>query len=212
MDGSRRRPRARPPTSTAPADTAAVSLLLPLILVLHPVLRACPLQIEEETGTFCFLEGGTRGEDELLLIFGHDSVGRERAEREVRRLVDEKLSMGRRDRYDERGSMAPPPPMRGGYDDRYDRHDRYERYDDHYDDRDRRRRDDDRYDRYDDRDRRRRDDDRYDRYDDRDRRHRDDDDRYDRRRDDRYDDRRRRDDDDDRYDRRDRDQDRRRRD
>mmetsp|Transcript_8560 Transcript_8560/g.29218 ORF Transcript_8560/g.29218 Transcript_8560/m.29218 type:complete len:584 (-) Transcript_8560:332-2083(-) len=88
-------------------------------------------QIEEDTGTFCFLEGGNRGEDETLLVFGHDKGGRERAEREVRRLIDEKLSLGRGG--GPRGP-PPPPPVRGAYDDRYgggdryDRHDRYDRY------------------------------------------------------------------------------------
>jgi len=156
-------------------------------------------QVEEESGTFCFVEGG-RGESEQLLIFGHDKYDREVAERMINNLINEKLRDGERGRdgYDR-------------YDDYYDRRDRDRR--DDYDRRDRDR-DRDRYDDYDrrggrgdrddyDRRDRRRDDDDYDRRGDRDRY--DDRDRDRDRRRDKHDDRdrdRRRDDDD--YDRRDR--------
>jgi len=171
-------------------------------------------QVEEDSGTFCFVEGG-RGESEQLLIFGHHKPDREVAERLVNQLINEKMrgdddrrrfdDYDRRDdrggggrfddragRYDDRGGRD---DRRGGYDDRRD--DRRTRYEDRYDDRrdrdyDRRDRRDDRYDRDRDRDRRRYDDDDYD-YDRRDRRAGRDDD-YDRDRRDRRD--RRRDDDD----------------
>mmetsp|Transcript_68036 Transcript_68036/g.203747 ORF Transcript_68036/g.203747 Transcript_68036/m.203747 type:complete len:275 (-) Transcript_68036:22-846(-) len=144
-------------------------------------------QVEEESGTFCFVEGG-RGESEQLLIFGHDKNDREAAERLVNSLVSEKM------REDDRGR-----DHGGGRDyERRDSRDDYERRDRDYDrrDRDYDRRD---RDRHDDRDRRDRDYDRRDR--DRDRRDRDYDDR-DRDRDRR--DRRRHDDDSDEDDRRDR--------
>ncbi|KAL3906907.1 MAG: hypothetical protein SGPRY_010371, partial [Prymnesium sp.] len=76
--------------------------------------------VEEESGTFCFVEGG-RGESEQLLIFGHDKYDRDVAERLINDLINEKLRDG------DRG--------RDGYDryDDYDRRDR-DRYDDRYDD------------------------------------------------------------------------------
>ena len=143
-------------------------------------------QVEEESGTFCFMEGG-RGDAEQLLVFGHQKADREVAERLINNLVNEKLRDG----------------DRGGGGDRYDDYDRRDR--DRYDDYDRRDRGYDRRDDYDRRDRGR---DRYDDdYDRRDRgRDRHDDD-YDRR--DRDRDRDRRDRYDDDYDRRDRRRDRR---
>jgi len=56
--------------------------------------------VEEESGTFCFVEGG-RGESEQLLIFGHIRADRELAERLVNQLVDEKMRDDER-RYDDR--------------------------------------------------------------------------------------------------------------
>merc|ERR1719201_1355231 len=50
-------------------------------------------QVEEESGTFCFVEGG-RGESEQLLIFGHRKADREVAERLVNNLVNEKMRDG----------------------------------------------------------------------------------------------------------------------
>ena len=188
-------------------------------------------QVEEDSGTFCFVEGG-RGESEQLLIFGHKKVDRETAERLVNGLINEKMNDGGGygggggkggggyrggggDRYDDRGGGGGYGGGKGGGGyrgggggdrggggrDRYDDRGGGGRYDD-------RRRSPDRRDR--DYDRRDRD---YDRRD----RGRDDDD-YDRRggggggrdrRDDDYDRRDRRRDDDDDYDRRDRDRDRR---
>ena len=46
--------------------------------------------MEEESGTFCFVEGG-RGESEQLLIFGHDKFDRDVAERLINNLINEKL-------------------------------------------------------------------------------------------------------------------------
>jgi len=127
-------------------------------------------QVEEMSGTFCFVEGG-RGEAEQLLIFGHNKHDREVAERLVNDLVNEKLRDEDRRDYDDRD-------RRDDYYDRYPRdHDRRDDYDRRRDDDyDRRRYDDDdrrdrrRYDDDDRRDRRRYDDDDYDRRDRRDRR------------------------------------------
>ena len=87
--------------------------------------------VEEESGTFCFVEGG-RGESEQLLIFGHCQADREVAERLINNLVSEKMREGDRGRdrdyddYDRRGR------------DDYDRRDRdYDRRDRDYDRRDR---------------------------------------------------------------------------
>jgi len=103
--------------------------------------------VEEESGTFCFVEGG-RGDTEQLLIFGHDSRDRDTAERLINNLINEKLRDGdRRDRYDDDYDRRDRR-----YDDRRD-YDRRDRYDDDYDRRDRRRD----YDDDDRRDRRRRD-------------------------------------------------------
>jgi len=170
-------------------------------------------QVEEDSGTFCFVEGG-RGESEQLLIFGHHKPDRETAERLVNNLINEKMrgddDRRRFDDFDDRGRGGGG----GGYGDRggygggdRDRGERGGGGRDSYDDRrggggDRY--DDRRRDRYDDRDRDydRRDRRDYDRRDDRDHdrrdRRRDEDDDYDRRD-------RRRDDDYDRRDRRDRD-------
>ena len=86
-------------------------------------------QVEEDSGTFCFVEGG-RGESEQLLIFGHKKADREVAERLINSLIQEKMRDGDRgggDRYDDRRR-----------DDRYDDRRRDDRYDDRrYDDRDR---------------------------------------------------------------------------
>ena len=157
-------------------------------------------QVEEDSGTFCFVEGG-RGDSEQLLIFGWQKADREIAERLVNNLVQEKMRGGgggggygggggggrydddRRgggDRYDDRGGRY--DDRRGGGGDRDDRgrdrdYDRRDRRDD-YDRRDRR-------DDYDRRDRRGGGGDDYDR-DRRDSRRDDDYDRRDRRR---YDDR-----------------------
>jgi rRNA processing protein Krr1/Pno1 len=65
-------------------------------------------QVEEDSGTFCFVEGG-RGESEQLLIFGHNKPDRELAERLVNGLINEKMRGDGR-RFDDRGG--------GGYDDR----------------------------------------------------------------------------------------------
>merc|ERR1719197_1609512 len=114
-------------------------------------------QVEEESGTFCFVEGG-HGDAEQLLVFCHSKNDRDVAERLINNLINEKLRSG-----DDRGR---------DYDDRdrdYDRRDRdYDRRDDRDRDYDRRDRDYDDYDRRD----RRRDDEDYDRRD----RRRDDDD------------------------------------
>ena len=91
-------------------------------------------QVEEESGTFCFMEGG-RGDAEQLLVFGHQKADREVAERLINNLVNEKLRDG----------------DRGGGGDRYDDYDRRDR--DRYDDYDRRDRGYDRRDDYDRRDR-----------------------------------------------------------
>ncbi|KAG8458153.1 hypothetical protein KFE25_011684 [Diacronema lutheri] len=152
--------------------------------------------IEEESGTFCFLESAGEqagGPDERLLVFGIDKAGRDKAERLVRQLVDEKLAGGARG-YGGGGGGGYGGGGGGGGGGGYGgggygggggggyggggyggggggfaasrRDDRYDRgYDDRYSDRyyDRGRRDDD-DDRYDDRyDRRRRDDRDYDR-------------------------------------------------
>jgi len=52
-------------------------------------------QVEEETGTFCFL-AATKGNDEQLLVFSFDRKCREKAERIINGLVTEKLSHGDR--------------------------------------------------------------------------------------------------------------------
>jgi hypothetical protein len=78
-------------------------------------------QVEEDTGTFCFIDG-TRGESEQLLVFGHRKSDREEAERIVNHLVQEKAR--ERDRYDDR--------RRDDYNDRRRYDDR--RYDDRRDD------------------------------------------------------------------------------
>ena len=139
-------------------------------------------QVEEESGTFCFVEGG-RGDSEQLLIFGYQKADREVAERLVNNLVNEKMRGDddrRRDFDDDRRRDDRDYDRRRDDRDRdYDRRDRDRDYDrrdrsrgrDDYDRRDRRRDDD--YDRRD----RRRDDDDYDRRD-RDRRRRDDDSDY----------------------------------
>jgi len=60
-------------------------------------------QVEEESGTFCFVEGG-RGDSEQLLVFGHNKADRDVAERLINNLIGEKRSGERRDeRYDDRG-------------------------------------------------------------------------------------------------------------
>ncbi len=126
-------------------------------------------QVEEDSGTFCFVEG-SRGGEERLLIFGAEKEDRDIAQRLVDGLIREKMrgdddrrrydDYDRRDRYDDRGGRGDRYDDRGG---RYDDRDRRDRYDD----RDRRDRRDDRdYDRRDrGRDRRRDDDDDYDRRD-----------------------------------------------
>mmetsp|Transcript_68037 Transcript_68037/g.203756 ORF Transcript_68037/g.203756 Transcript_68037/m.203756 type:complete len:212 (-) Transcript_68037:66-701(-) len=81
-------------------------------------------QVEEESGTFCFVEGG-RGESEQLLIFGHDKYDRDVAERAINNLVNEKLRDSERgggDRYDDYGGGGG-----GGGRDRYDDYDRRDR-------------------------------------------------------------------------------------
>jgi len=145
-------------------------------------------QVEEESGTFCFVEGG-RGDSEQMLVFGHNKADREHAERLINNLVNEKMRDQDRgyDRYDDRydDRRDDRRDRRDDYDDRRDRRrDDYDDYDRRDRDRDRDRRrdyDDDDYDRRDRRDRRRDDDDDFDRRDRRDRR--DDYDRRDRRRD-----------------------------
>ena len=49
-------------------------------------------QVEEESGTFCFVEGG-RGDSEQLLVFGHNKADRDVAERLINNLIGEKLSL-----------------------------------------------------------------------------------------------------------------------
>lgn len=82
-----------------------------------PAIVADVPQVEEESGTFCFVEGG-RGESEQLLIFGHDKYDRDVAERMIKNLIAEKERDGGRGR--------------DGYSDRYDDYDRRDR--DRYDD------------------------------------------------------------------------------
>ena len=47
-------------------------------------------QVEEESGTFCFVEGG-HGDAEQLLIFCHSRADREVAERLINNLINEKV-------------------------------------------------------------------------------------------------------------------------
>ncbi|EOD03939.1 hypothetical protein EMIHUDRAFT_108051 [Emiliania huxleyi CCMP1516] len=136
--------------------------------------------VEEESGTFCFVEGG-RGESEQLLIFGSVRADREVAERLINNLVNEKMredndrrryddrDYGRggdryddrrrddsRDRYGDRGDRRREDSRDRDYRRRSPSRDRYRRRDDSRD-RDYRRRDDSRgrrddsRDRYDDR-------------------------------------------------------------
>jgi hypothetical protein len=71
--------------------------------------------VEEESGTFCFVEGG-RGESEQLLIFGHIPADREYAERLVGNLVDEKMREDEeRRRFDDRRYGRGDSRDRGGY-------------------------------------------------------------------------------------------------
>jgi len=88
-------------------------------------------QVEEESGTFCFVEGG-RGDSEQLLVFCHSKADRDTAERLINNLINEKLRSGDSDRRDDYGG-------RGG--DRYDDYDRRDRRDRRSRSRDRRRRD-----------------------------------------------------------------------
>mmetsp|Transcript_36642 Transcript_36642/g.118456 ORF Transcript_36642/g.118456 Transcript_36642/m.118456 type:complete len:407 (+) Transcript_36642:50-1270(+) len=124
--------------------------------------------VEEESGTFCFVEGG-RGESEQLLIFGSVRADREVAERLINNLVNEKMREDNdrrryddrrrddsRDRYGDRGDRRREDSRDRDYRRRSPSRDRYRRRDDSRD-RDYRRRDDSRgrrddsRDRYDDR-------------------------------------------------------------
>ena len=120
-------------------------------------LAAISPQVEEDSGTFCFVEGG-RGESEQMLIFGHDKYDRDVAERLINNLIQEKMREGdRRNDYDDYDRRDRDRDRRRDYDDDYDRRDRDRdrRRDRDYDDYDRRDRDRDRDRRrdYDDRDR-----------------------------------------------------------
>ena len=117
-------------------------------------------QVEEESGTFCFVEGG-HGDSEQLLVFCHSKNDRDVAERLINNLINEKLRSGDdrgrdyddRDRdYDRRDRVRGPipsvcllphatppagaPPVQD-YDRRDDRDRDYDRRDRDYDRRDR---------------------------------------------------------------------------
>ena len=109
-------------------------------------LAAISPQVGEDSGTFCFVEGG-RGESEQMLIFGHDKYDRDVAERLINNLIQEKMRDGdRRNDYDDYDRRDRDRDRRRDYDD-YDDYDRRDR------DRDRDRRRDRDYDDYDRRDR-----------------------------------------------------------
>ena len=60
-------------------------------------------QVEEDSGTFCFVEGG-HGDAEQLLIFCHSRADREVAERLINNLINEKVRGG--DSYGDRGDRG----------------------------------------------------------------------------------------------------------
>jgi len=103
-------------------------------------------QVEEDTGTFCFI-ASTKDHQDQLLIFGWDKEGRYKAERAINQMITEKLS--NRSRSRSRSPYGRRSPSYDRYDRRrspsYDRRERrrspsYDRYDDRrgggrYDDR-----------------------------------------------------------------------------
>ncbi|CDJ65595.1 hypothetical protein ENH_00007540, partial [Eimeria necatrix] len=71
-------------------------------------------RVEEETGTFIFLDGARGGGEERLLIFCFDSDARRRARMRIEDRIDEKLSGRARPLY-HGGRYRSPSPRRGDY-------------------------------------------------------------------------------------------------
>jgi hypothetical protein len=69
--------------------------------------------VEEQTGTFCFIDGDRRGENERLLVFGGTEDARLRAKKMVEDMVDVKLGRGRAPVRASAPALAPAPPSGG---------------------------------------------------------------------------------------------------